>query len=91
MRKLISTFALVSVLVACSASETDFQDAAEELAVEIAEEAAPDFTAQASCEEPSSTEVGTTFDCTVTFNDGDTVSAIAEIISDDTVEVTLTP
>jgi hypothetical protein len=71
--------------------QTDFKEAAEEAAVEAAEAANPDFTATASCEEPSSTEVGTTFACTVTFNDGEVQAATAEIVSDDEVEVTTGP
>lgn len=87
MKRIISALALVLVLAACSADETDFQETAEDLAVEIAEEENPGFTAEAECEEPSSTDVGTTFDCTVTFDDGDQLTAEAEIISEDEVRV----
>lgn len=85
--RFISAFAALSMLAACSADETDFQKAAEEAAVEAAETANPDFTATATCEEPASTDVGTTFACTVTFNDGEVQPATAEIISDSEVEV----
>jgi hypothetical protein len=85
--KLISALAALALLTACSADETDFQKAAEDAAVEAAETANPDFTATASCEEPASTEVGTTFACTVTFNDGEVQPATAEIVSDTEVRV----
>jgi uncharacterized lipoprotein len=86
--KFISALAVVTVLAACSADETDFKKAAEEAAVEAAETANPDFTATASCEEPASTDVGTTFACTVTFDDGEVQAATAEIVSDNEVLVT---
>lgn len=89
--KFISAFAMFVVLAACSADETDFKEAAEEAAVEAAETANPEFTATASCEEPASTDVGTTFACTVTFDDGEVQSATAEIISDTEVNVTTGP
>lgn len=89
--KLISSIAMFGVLAACSADETDFREAAEGAAVEAAETAYPDLTATASCEDPASTDVGTTFECTVTFSDGDVVGGTAEIISDDEVEVTFGP
>lgn len=87
--KFASAFAVFVALAACSADETDFQKAAEEAAVEAAENAG--FTATASCEEPSSTDVGTTFACSLTFDDGEVVPATAEIVSDDTVEVVTGP
>jgi hypothetical protein len=89
MKKLLSVLTVVAALASCSASETDFKSAAEELSVEQAGKANPDFTATAQCDDPSSTDVGTTFTCTVTYNDGDTAQATAEIVSDDTVKVTL--
>ena len=86
-RIIISLFALLLVLAACSASETDFKQVAEEAAVEAAERDNPDFTATASCQEPGSTDVGTTFSCTVTFDDGDTLPMTAVIREGDVVEV----
>ena len=79
----------LAVLTACSADETDFKQAAEDAAAEAAEDANPDFTAEASCEEPSSTEVGTTFSCTVTYSDGDVQEATAEIRENDEVYVSV--
>lgn len=87
--KLVGAFAVFIMLAACSADATDFQKAAEEAAVEAAENAG--FTATASCEEPSSTDVGTTFACSLTFDDGEVVPATAEIVSDNRVEVTTGP
>ena len=92
MKKLIGALALVMVLaVGCGASETDFKKAAEDAAVRAAEGANPDFTATAVCEEPTSTDVGTTFDCTVTYNDGDVATAEATIRPDDSIEVIVNP
>jgi hypothetical protein len=85
--RFIGAFAVLATLAGCSADETDFQKAAEEAAVEAAETANPDFTATATCDEPASTDVGTTFECTVTFNDGVVQPATAEIVSDSEVRV----
>jgi curli biogenesis system outer membrane secretion channel CsgG len=87
MKKLFAALTIFAALAACSASETDFKKAAEELAVETAEENNPGFTATAKCDDPSSTDVDTTFSCTVTFNDGDTAQLVAKIVSDDTVSI----
>jgi hypothetical protein len=78
---------VVLVLAADEVEKTDFKETAEDLAVDSAIEANPGFTAEAECEDPSSTEVGTTFDCTVTFNDGDQLTVSAEIISEDAVKL----
>lgn len=85
----IALLALVVAIAGCCATETDFKDAAEKAGVEAAETANPDFTATAECDEPSSTEVGTTFSCTITYNDGDMQPATAVILEDDLVEVTV--
>ena len=87
MKKLLSALTVVAALASCSASATDFKSAAEELAVEKAEELNPGFTATAQCDDPASNEVGTTFSCTVTFNDGETTQLTAEIFSEDTVTI----
>lgn len=87
-RILIGLSALLFVLAACSATETDFKETAEEAAVEAAEGANPGFTATASCQEPGSTDVGTTFSCTITYDDGDTQTWTAVIREGDVVEVT---
>jgi hypothetical protein len=87
--KLASVFAVCVVLAACSASETDFQKAAEEALVEAAERDNPGFKATASCAEPGSTSVGTTFVCSLTFDDGEVLPATAEIVSDSRVNVSV--
>ncbi len=92
LKKTVGMMMSVMVLAgACSASATDFKTLAEETAVEAAQEANPDFTATASCDDPGGTDVGTTFACTVTYNDGDVASATAVIGEGDTVEVTVDP
>ena len=86
MHKILGAVALVAVLVACgddSASTSDYQQLGEEAAVDAAEDANPDFTATAACEEPSSTDAGTTFACTVTYDDGDVADATAVIVKED--------
>ncbi len=92
MKNVLGTVASVMLMAAaCSASEADYKSLAEETAVEAAETANPDFTATAVCDDPGSTDVGTTFGCTVTYNDGDVASATAVIGEDETVEVTVDP
>jgi hypothetical protein len=59
-------------LSACSASETDFKEDAEKLINDDdGKELQIDFD-QASCEEPASTETGSTFSCTAVGEDGQT-------------------
>lgn len=75
---------------ACSASETNFQEAAEKVIKE-------DITTQAgfgeltsTCEEPASTEVGETFACTAETSDGQTIELIATISDKTKVDVNTT-
>ena len=86
----------IVIIVAAVASETepstsDYRQTAESTAVELAESANPGFTAEADCDEPASTEIGTTFGCIVTFDDGEMVPVVAEIIGDDSVLITDAP
>ncbi|MFT7648775.1 MAG: hypothetical protein ACI8Y4_003529 [Candidatus Poriferisodalaceae bacterium] len=90
MTRITGVLALLMVFAgACGATTTDFSAAAVEAAVAAAEGANPDFTATATCEDPSSTDVGTTFNCTVAYNDGDVANATATIVDSDTVNVDL--
>lgn len=88
-RALSAAAAVVAVvgLAACSASETDFQEAAEQAITDSATEEGVEVTG-VSCEEPTSTDVGTTFACSLTFEEV-TYTAPAEITSEDQVIVDL--
>ena len=75
-------------LVACSAGSTDFKDAAEK-AIK-SENGGLGKGSSASCEKPSSTDVGTTFECTGTAPDGTVYAITAKIDKKDHVEVNST-
>jgi hypothetical protein len=82
--------ALAYVVAGCSADEADFKEAAEgAIEDEVAETLAlGDLDAQ--CEDPSDTEVDTTFSCTATTVDGDVVDFEAVIGDDNEVVVSAT-
>lgn len=89
-KRVLSAAAAVLAVVglsACSASETDFQEAAETAITDAADTEGVEVT-DVSCEEPGSTDVGTTFACSLTV-EGTTYTAPAEITSDDEVVVDL--
>lgn len=84
MRRLAPIVMSTAVLgfAACSVSSSDFRDEAED----FINEDDGDFETgmgtafdQASCEEPASTDEGTTFACTAVDEDGTTVALIARI------------
>ncbi|MEP1126542.1 MAG: DUF4333 domain-containing protein [Ilumatobacter sp.] len=88
MKKLlVAPFVLVAVAVGCSASETDFQTAAEEAITGSFAELNDVEVSDASCDEPESTEVGTTFACTAEIEGFGTTDFIASIVSDNEVNV----
>ena len=89
-RTLLLALAVLGAAAACSASETNFQEAAEKVIKE-------DITTQAgfgeltsSCEEPASTDVGETFACTAKTSDGQTIELIATISDKTKVDVNTT-
>jgi len=71
--------AAMLLVASCSASTTNYKDAATKVIEgQLQDELAMgDLTA--SCEEPTSKDVGTTFDCTADTPKGDTISLTAEI------------
>lgn len=79
-----SATSLVLLLGACSKdpSTSDFKKQTADFinGKSVAEQAGQDFSA-ASCEEPGSTSVGTTYTCTATGADGATYSFDVEITS----------
>ena len=74
--------AMAGLLGACSASETDYKEAAEKY---IKEQMGADSSAD--CQDPADAKVGTTFTCTATAADGSTVEWIGEIAADNKVNV----
>ena len=71
--------AALLLVASCSASTTNYKDAATKVIEgQLQDELAMgDLTA--SCEEPTSKDVGTTFDCTADTPKGDTITLTAEI------------
>lgn len=76
------------LFAACSADETDFKAAAVKT-IKDAIEKEIEGDASATCDDPSSTKVGTTFDCVGTAGDGTEIPFLAEITGEK--EVTVTP
>ena len=75
-------------LVACSAGSTDFKDAAEK-AIK-SDNGGLGKGSTATCAKPSSTDVGTTFECTGTSADGTVYAITATIDKKDHVLVNST-
>ncbi len=87
MKKLILVPFLLVAAVSCSASETDFKTAAEEAITDSFAEVNDVEVSDASCEEPASTDVGTTFACTAEIAGVGPTEFVAEIVSDNEVTV----
>lgn len=87
MKKLIVIPFLLAAVAACSASETDFQKAAVDAITESFTEVNDVEVTDAACEEPESTEIGTTFACTAEIVGVGPTDFIASIVSDDEVNV----
>jgi len=86
-RTMIGAAAACGLLVACSADKVDFKTAAEKVARETVEGLVPG-DATGECDDPSSTEIGTTFACTGTASDGTVYIFSAEITKESEVTVT---
>jgi hypothetical protein len=78
------------LLASCSASKTDYQDAAKNVIEGDLQTSLGMGELSARCEQPPSDEVGTTFACTATTADGQTISLDAEIQDDNKVFVQTT-
>jgi hypothetical protein len=76
-------------LVACTADKTDFQKKATEVVVKELQKS--DEGATVVCDKPTSTDVGTTFDCTATLSDGTKIPLQAKITKKNFVEVDAAP
>jgi hypothetical protein len=85
-RMAVGVIALGGVLVACSASETDFKEAAEKDLREAVEEVI-DGDTEVECEEPESTDEGAQFDCTGTDGEGTEFTGIGTIIGEKSYRV----
>lgn len=84
MKKLmVGVVALVGLLGACSNDETDYKEAAEKT---IRDALGDD--AESECEDPASTDVGTTFACTGTDAAGNVTNYLTTIDKEDHVTVT---
>jgi hypothetical protein len=84
---LVGLGAAAVLLVACSPDKTDFRDAATGV---IEGDLADNLSIEeldASCEDPSANDVGTTFSCTATTPEGEELTFNAEIRDDDEVFV----
>lgn len=86
-KSLVVPFLLAAVAVGCSASETDFQTAAEDAITDSFAEINDLEVSDAACDEPESTEVGTTFACTAEVEGFGTTDFIASIVSENEVNV----
>lgn len=79
---------LVASVVAfsgCSASATNFKEAAEKV---ITSDKGLGAGSKATCDKPADTKVGTTFDCVGTTKDGVEIPLLATITDSKTVTVT---
>ena len=89
-KTLLCAVGVVALMAGCSASATNYQEAAEKLiGSELSDQLAMS-SLDGHCEEPSSNDVGTTFSCTATSADGETIRFEAEIKPDEKVFVTTT-
>lgn len=82
----------LALLAACSAGRDDFRQSAEDYIEgdRIDEQAGTSFS-DAKCDEPTSTEAGTTFGCTATAADGAEWRFVVTIVDDGNFEITGQP
>jgi uncharacterized protein DUF4333 len=85
-----SVVALALAVTACGRSAPDFQSAAQRVIEGDLESQIGLGPLEGSCEEPSSRDVGATFKCTATTEDGQTITIEATIEDDDRVGVQTT-
>jgi len=85
-RLMVGVIVLAGVLGACSNDEADYKEAAEKFIEDELEEK-QGIEAEASCDEPDSTDVGTTFSCTASADGIDDLFFVAEISKKDQVSV----
>ena len=83
----LTGLALGGLLIACSASGTNFKTAAEKVINEEISKIAGLSQLEGLCDKPANTEVGETFKCTAETEDGETIAFIATIGKEDRVEV----
>lgn len=83
----VAAVLLSTAFAACSASGTNFQSAAEKVINEDIATQNDLGDLEARCEEPASTEVGETFECTAESSDGEIITFLATIGKGDTVNV----
>ncbi|MEO7397999.1 MAG: DUF4333 domain-containing protein [Ilumatobacteraceae bacterium] len=87
--------ALVSgglIFAACSADKTDFKAAAQKtIRKDVEDNSGIEGDATVECDDPDSTDKGTTFDCVATAGDGTAFNYSAEITGDKEVTVNFVP
>ena len=83
----LTGLALGGLIIACSASGTNFKTAAEKVINEEISKVAGLGQLKGLCDKPANTEVGETFECTAETEDGETIAFIATIAKEDRVEV----
>lgn len=77
----------LALVTACSPDETDFSDAAQEAIEGDLADSLQLGDLDADCEDPSSTDEGSTFTCTATTDGGESIDVSAVIEGDDRVVV----
>ena len=82
--------AAMLLVASCSASPTNYKDAATKVIQGQLQQELAMGDLKASCEQPSSKDVGTTFACTADTPKGDTITLTAEIQKDKKVFVQTT-
>jgi hypothetical protein len=75
------------LVTSCSASKTDYKEAAVDVIQSQLQDTLNIGELTGECEEPASNEVGTTFACTATTSDDQTITFTAEIKDKKTVNV----
>lgn len=89
MNRLLMAAALTSaaLLAGCSADKTDFSEAAQKVISDEWKKQFDEDLDDVACDEPASTEVGTTFPCSATGPDGTGYTFTATISKKDEVSV----
>jgi hypothetical protein len=85
-RLMVGVVVLAGVLGACSNDETDYKEAAEKFIEDELEKEGIEG-AEASCDDPESTDVGTTFSCTASTDAQGDLFFVATISKKDQVSV----
>lgn len=94
MRKLLLATPVLALAVAACSQTANFQSQTEDFIESDEVAAAPEVggpVSDASCEEPESTDVGTTYTCTGTVEGQGEVTFLATITAEDAFEIAVQP